>query len=419
MNQTSPLDAQRQVIEKLLSEGKSIRQVAEQIPGTSERSVRRALRRWGHAQASQSSKFERAGFRLDGDEADITTPPSPTLNDTDSLMRERGLDPEEWEISSLIVNEWDSPTGETLKQLKLHCKRKKPISMIAPARISLGKVFANTLAIDPELSTEPEELVVFVGDQHAPNHDKELHRRFCEFLADYEPQRGVLMGDLIDLPKDSRHPSDPDWDEETQTCLDEGAQILLDYREASPDTYWVKLPGNHLERLRRVIIDRLGHWYGLRPAQVESLPDLPPIHDPVHLLRLDEIGVEFIRPKGSYQHAQYQVAPDLVARHGDIAKRGSGASAAASLASLDYSFIQGHTHRQALVQKMIHTVNGQKLLHGAETGCMCDIRGGLGYAPRPDWGQGFCTATVYDDGGFKLDLATYQNHKLYFRDMRY
>ena len=43
----------------------------------------------------------------------------------------------------------------------------------------------------------------------------------------------------------------------------------------------------------------------------------------------------------------------------------------------------------------------------------------LGYTVAPDWQQGFATATIYPDGTFKLDLATYVNNTLYWRDQRY
>lgn len=355
-----------------------------------------------------------------GDEAQITSDPrawKDYLNDTDELLLERGLSPEDWEIQSLVVNEWDSPTGETLKQLKVHLKRKRSLKMIVPARVELGRVWSKPVFVP--LDDEPE-LVVFVGDQHAPFQDIELHKRFCCFLDEQAPERGVLMGDTIDLPDISRHPADPDWQAKTQECLDSGGQMLLDYREAGPSTAWVKFPGNHEERIRRAVIDRLSDFHGLRPAQIESLPDLPPVHDPEYLLRLDELGIQYLRPKGSYKYAKYMVTPYLQAKHGDSARKGSGATALATLAGLDHSIVFGHTHRQSLVQRAVEQIEGNaRLLQAGETGCMCRIEEGLGYAPGPDWSNGFITAAVWPDGTFKLDLATYVDNHIYWRSERY
>lgn len=430
MNETSPLEGHRENIEEWLAEGKSRRWIAAHLQSlgfdTSERSIRRAIRRWelntgGSRKQQYGPQFEDPGMRMMGDEASVTSDPrawKDYLNDTGSLLRERGLDPDDWEIHSLIVNEWDSPTGETLKQLKVHLKRKKILEMVVPARVSLGKVWRPRV-FHITSDTEPE-LVVFVGDQHAPFHDPELHKRFCHFLELNAPERAVLMGDLLELSLIGRHPDEPDWPGGTQVCLDAGGQIVVDYRQASEDTAWRMLPGNHDERLRRIVIDKLADWYKLSPARVTSLPDLPPIHDPVHLLRLDELGVEYIRPEGNYKSAQYMVSPYLAAKHGERARKGSGSSAIATLENLDHSIIIGHTHRQSLVQKTVYQVDRTgRLLQAAETGCMARIEEGLGYAPQPDWSNGFATASIWPDGTFKLDLATYVDGRLYWRDERY
>lgn len=424
MQTLSPLDGYRKQIEAYLTEGRSYRQIASLIGiesqlVTSERSIRRAVRRWGLSTTQsrpQGARPERESFTLEGDRAEFTTAPSPDLDDIDALIRERGLDPEEWEIHDVTVNKWDS-AGEPQRQLKVHLRRIKHMSMVVPARVALGKLFRS---VAHRAQDDEPELVVFVGDQHAPYHDTELHKRFCEFLCAQAPERTVLMGDLIDLPTISRHPPEPEWAASTQECLDAGGQIILDYREANPDSTIVKLPGNHLERLRRSIIDRLGDWYDLTPAQLEGHPELPPIYDPAYLLRLDELGVEYIRPVASYHHAQYMVTPYLAAKHGDVARKGSGVSALITLQGLDHSVIQGHSHRQSLVQRTIQQIDGTgRLLQAGETGCMCRIQHGLGYAPGPDWSNGFITAAVWPDSTFKLDLATFVDSKLYWRSERY
>jgi hypothetical protein len=39
-------------------------------------------------------------------------------------LEERGLEPDEWDITHLKVNEWDGPYGEPLKQLTVNVRRK-------------------------------------------------------------------------------------------------------------------------------------------------------------------------------------------------------------------------------------------------------------------------------------------------------
>jgi hypothetical protein len=159
--------------------------------------------------------------------------------------------------------------------------------------------------------------------------------------------------------------------------------------------------------------------YGIKRAEIEG-QDEPSVHSIAHLLRLDELGVEFLEPHGSYEHSQVNLSPYLAARHGWLARKGSGASALATLQHLGYSIVVGHTHRQSLVHKTTHDINGElTTLAACETGCMCQIKDGLGYAVSPDWQAGFATATIWPNGRFKIDLATYVNGELLWRDKVY
>jgi hypothetical protein len=200
----------------------------------------------------------------------------------------------------------------------------------------------------------------------------------------------------------------------------QGTTCLYDYREANENVGWTKLAGNHDQRLRRAIIDRLREVYGIRRGKLPDEVEGNPVLDVGFLLRLDELGIEYVKPSGDYEHMQVQLSPYLAARHGWIARKGSGASALATLEQLGFSVIVGHTHRQSLVHKTRHDINeGLTTLVGCETGCMCAIEGGLSYAVAPDWQNGFATAEIWPDGTFKVDLATYVDGHLYYRDQRF
>lgn len=355
---------------------------------------------------------------IKGDEAEITSRPSTEFKSPEDLMRDRGLDPEEWEVGSLTVNEWDSPTGEVMRQLKVHLRRIVPIDLVSPARTD-GPTYTPSYS-DKKTRGEVATRVVLVGDQQAPYHNEDLHRAFCDFLQDYQPDEGVLIGDTIDLPDISRHPNNPEKDVSVQECIDSGYLVLRDYREAYEPTQWKKLAGNHDERIRRYQIDRTERIYGIRRAAVPGEALETPLMDVGHLLRLDELGIEYIRPDGDYEHTQIKLSPYLAARHGWIARKGSGASALATLEHLGFSVVVGHTHRQSLVHKTRHDINGTlSTLAACETGCMCRIEEGLGYAVAPDWQNGFATAEIWPDGTFKLDLATYVDGVLYYRGKRF
>jgi predicted phosphodiesterase len=418
----SPLENHKSKIETWVSsKGYTINQVVDALTKigvkTSERSVRRALHRWG---VSGNSDTLQPYIKIQGDKAEVV---SHIYNDTytiERIIRDHGLDPEEWQIEKPEFRSQETENG-VKKQVKVTLKRIEPYDVIIPARIpsDYKKPEIKKSKLKKKDKDKPK-LVVFVGDQQAPFQDQDLHEKFCQWLADYQPDEGVLIGDTIDLPTISRHPDTPELDSSVQKCIDIGYQILRDYVESSESTSWKKLEGNHDYRLRRAVIDNLRDFYGIRRGRGRNEDPENPLLDVEHLLRLDELGIEFVRPNGSWETAQVEVSPHLAARHGWIAKKGSGASALASLEHLGYSIIVGHTHRQSLVYKTKHDINGKpSTITGVETGCMCRIEGGLGYAVAPDWLNGFATAQVWPDGKFKIDLATYVDGVLYYGDKRY
>jgi len=179
------------------------------------------------------------------------------------------------------------------------------------------------------------------------------------------------------------------------------------------------LRGNHEDRLRNATLDHLAGVHGLTQGAGQGEDRGHPVLSIRHLLRLDELDVELGDENGEYAHDQVQVTPELAARHGWIARKGSGASALATIDHLRYSVVIGHTHRQSIVHHTAHSIDGKpKTLLGAEAGTLAKVQGGLGYAVAPDWQPGFATAQVWDDGQFKLDLATWVNGRLLWRDWR-
>jgi hypothetical protein len=149
------------------------------------------------------------------------------------------------------------------------------------------------------------------------------------------------------------------------------------------------------------------------------------------LLRLDELDIEYVEPEGSYDLAQINLSHKLAVRHGWIARQGSGVSALATLEHLGYSVIVGHTHRQSIVYKTTHDIDGAiTTLTAAEAGCMCRVnqtpvkgRKWPNFTSLPDWTQGFTTVRLHNDGTFRIDNATYVTNKgkgiLLWNDQQY
>ena len=421
--QNSPLDQHQKKIEKWATDGLSNTQIARKVKEelgvkTSEGSIRRALKRWGVSKPHPS--FEQPYTKVHPDNAVIVSNVYSDTQSVEQIIRDHGLDPNEWQIDKPSFTIKETQDGVT-KQARITLSRIEPYDNVIPARVPSDYKKPQIKKSKRLFKKDDEpELVVFVGDQQAPYQDQDLHEKFCQWLADFQPNRGVLIGDTIDVPTISRHAGQPEVEASLQECIDGGYRLLRDYVESSEATNWVKLEGNHDYRLRRAVIDNLREFYGIRRGVGRNEIPESPLLDVAHLLRLDELGIEFLRPEGDWKQTQYQVSPKLAARHGWVARKGSGASALATLDHLGYSIIVGHTHRQSLVYKTKHDIDGKpSTITGVETGCMCRIEGGLGYAVAPDWLNGFATARVWPDGKFKIDLATYVDGVLYYGDKRY
>ena len=291
-NQTSPLDHLRPKITEWVQEGKSYQAIADFINqfyhiNTTRHSVRRAIKRWG---IKKLEGVENPSFTLDGDDAKIVSRvhavhdlDSEKLNTPENLLRERGLDPDEWEITHMKVNEWDAMTSDkaegdnrivTMKQLTVNLKRRVPLDLVVPARMP-----GNYIRELPKARSQYDDevrTVVFVGDQQAPKHDKRLHDLFLEWMDYNRPDEGIMMGDAGDFSRLSKYADNPEWDEEVQECIDSVYMIKRETVQASPTTTWTMIEGNHDTRLRTMVLNKLPAIYGLRKAKVPGkLSDLP------------------------------------------------------------------------------------------------------------------------------------------------
>lgn len=435
-NQTrtpSPLDEEPVLgfIKELINEGETNASIftslwAKHRLQTSEKSIRRFRKR--HGLEANMVRNARAGYKINGDDAEVissATPHNP-MDDPDAMLRERGLDPEEWILDSATVNEWDGPSQggmRTYHQAKLNLKRKRPeLQLIAPR--SDGWVAPKPIPA----STNGTRLTAVIGDQQAPYFDENLHYLFCGWCEENKPDEIILLGDTVDYPDISRHRLDPENTAEVNECNQSGYDLLRGIRVAAPNARMRKLAGNHDERLRNILLDKpsVRALYGIKQADSPE-QEGPAALTPRWLLRLDELEIEYIDPEGPYSNAQINLSSKLAVRHGWLAQTGSGKTALATLEHLGYSIIVGHTHRQSIVYKTTHDIEGGlTTLTAAEAGCMCRVDQQVGndgrrwpnYTPLPDWQQGFSTVTTHPDGMFRIENATYVNHTLLWRDQR-
>jgi hypothetical protein len=341
------------------------------------------------------------------------------LGDVDSLLRDRGLDPAEWDVVSLTVNEWDGPVSgggtQKLRQLKASLRPRRILAtLLRPAELPpIG-----LLASPRPVRTDAARLGVVTGCWQYPYADETFEGLFEEWLRIVRPDFGIDLGDGMDFPTISRHRDNPSHAATPQACIDAYGLALYRRRLASPDTAWKILLGNHDIRVLTEQLQRAERLAGLRPAVFPSDDVEPePLYSPRRILRLDELEVEAVLPPGGdYRFAEVEITPELLAIHGE--KTDARGAALSEVTKYRASVLMAHTHRQRLYSKRLpRGTSGAVEAIGVEVGCGCRIDGGLGYAVRPDWTNGAATVSLDADGFFSVDFIRYADGVLRWRDV--
>lgn len=354
------------------------------------------------------------GSTVNGDNAVVVTKPAAELGSIEDALRARGLDPDDWSVDKVIVNEWESNAGDgeviTLRQLKIFLTRVVPIEFVVPPRdVKARKPGKRRVTGKPRT-------IVLLPDQHAPYEDRDLHDRVVSFLADVPIDEVGLLGDVLDLPTVSRHRDNPAWAASVNECLQRGFELLRDYTEAAgPDVRFWKLKGNHDVRLETELLSRAERMFGIRPASVEGEQQDHAL-SLRRLLHLDALNIELVEPirdGDNYDQAWHEITPHLEARHGWLS---GSKSADKMLARVNRNLVVGHTHRQHLTRRTTWVGTHHTTIECLEAGTLRGIEGGGGFAVAPDWQQGFVVAQIVDDRPV-LDFARYDAGRLRWRHM--
>lgn len=327
------------------------------------------------------------------------------------MLEERDLDPDHFQVQVLRINEWAVTTkgedGEPQTNLNRQTRlnvvpREKAIRAARPDGWKRPKV-------KPPKKGEPQ-LVAICGDQHAPEHDREFHVKFLSWLRENQPSQIVILGDLLENADVSRW-QDRAGEATAQESIDAGYMLLRDYIDAAPDAAVTWIEGNHDQRVETHTNQNARKVAGIhRAGEDEPVLSIP------HLLRLDELGVEYI---ADYPLGKLRLTDNLAVIHGNIVKKGAGASALANLEKRGYSVVSGHTHRAGVVFKTVMDIDDQpSTLLAAETGTMKQIKPEV-FDVAPDHQNAFVTATIWPDQQFHLEPAIYSAGFLRWRGERF
>lgn len=412
----SPLDPFIDQIIEAASNGSTNAEIAAMLREqhgitTSEASIRRAKKRAGFVSGAKRGTKREPAFTMNGDQATAVSPVTGVPMSIEELMDLYKLSPDDWAPDSPIASWWGDPASPSY-QLKVKFTRKKPINLVVPARVPGDYVAPKIRKPIASLT----KIHFLIGCQQAPYEDRNMHAALLSMIDDIKPYGLVAMGDTLDLPTISKHADDEVWNASAQACVDGGYRLLRDYRMAHEDMVMFKLRGNHDDRLKNEMLLRAERLHGIRPGKLEEEEPQRALMSLENILRLDELGIELVEPGGRYVHAQLNIG-NVALIHGN--KTGPNAPLREIGRSI-HSICQAHTHTQSMGKKVIYDINGdRRTLNAVEIGTAVQIKGGLGYAVKPDWINGGGLLITHPDGTQNIELFEWDEKHIIWRDKLY
>lgn len=249
-----------------------------------------------------------------------------------------------------------------------------------------------------------------IDEQWLPFHDEQaisVALQIVSYLADTDRVDEIInLGDFLDLPAQGRFEQEAAFANTTQSAFDRGHKFLQEQRAAAgKHAKIVLIEGNHDRRLEKFIQTNSASAYGLKRANANELP----VMSIPYLLRLDEIGVEYI---DAYPAGAYWLTKTLRAIHGNKARSNGSTAAAYTNADPHISTIFGHAHRLELQSKTVFDREGSIKSVAVSPGCLCrvdgavpSVNGSTGVTGQPatyweNWQQGIVVTTLEGEEAF-------------------
>ncbi len=216
-------------------------------------------------------------------------------------------------------------------------------------------------------------------DAHIPYHDSPTLRGFIEDCRRMAVKAILLNGDVLDFYQLSDFVRDPSKPRMRDEIL-KGRQFLEYLRATFPRARIVYKEGNHDERLKRYLANRAPDLLDLEDIRLQKL------------IRADDYGVEWVEDKRVISVGKLPVI------HGHEYRGGGGVMPARWLyLRTGESAMMGHLHQPTFYS--FRTMTGREVGMWS-VGCACHLA--PLYAPLNQWGHGWATIEVANDGGFNV-----------------
>lgn len=220
---------------------------------------------------------------------------------------------------------------------------------------------------------------MIISDIHSHHADPDAVEACRLYAVDYKPAVIFFAGDIWDFEAPSRYKKEPELLAGMQDEIDCGVEILSRFRDACPRAKFIFIAGNHEDRLKTLLLTQAPALGSLRCLDYRPLLGL----DKLDFVACHEYGAQ-VKYYG------------CIIEHGDLSRKGAGASARAMMSTRGMNGISGHTHRLAKVPQ--RTSAG--LRWWIENGCLCDLHPSY-CKSQPDWQHGFSIGEVDSRGFFQ------------------
>lgn len=272
-----------------------------------------------------------------------------------------------------LVSTWEAITKDNEGEAHLHVLHKHEV---VPDEVSLEQ-FVNQAAptrITPSRRSKPnrpDQLAIFLPDAQIPFHDPRALALAHVAIRELQPDRVILLGDMIDLPAQSRFDTHPSHSRLLQDQLDTTHRMLAQIRADVPDAQIDYIPGNHEFRLNRDIIQKNAELLGIKRANAAKELGVLTLD---FLLRLDELEVTMA---GQYPNGQVWLNDHTVGIHGDTSSTSGSTSLRYLAKNPNISTIHGHSHRAEMQWKTTPVRGGYVQRFSMSPGTLADLTGSV------------------------------------------
>lgn len=282
----------------------------------------------------------------------------------DDLLEICNVDKNIWKVEKYVVNKWEVASKDKnnnvintpLYQIKAFLERIVPIETNIPALnciVFKASEKNNNCCKNDKKQKNTFEKALIIPDSHngysrknsqlIEFHDKKAWSIALQIAKDSQPDRIVLLGDMLDFAELSdKFIKSPDFYWTIQPAVVELSWYLSELRTSVPNAKIDYLEGNHERRLTKSIINNLIAVYDLKKANNPKLP----VMSVQNLLCLDEYNIQY---HSNYPNDEIWLNNHLSCNHGSIARNESGDTAKAILRNARCSEIIGHIHRQEMI----------------------------------------------------------------------